>query len=391
MSWSNVAIDEIFEVARGGSPRPIQKFLTDDADGINWVMISDASLSNKYITKTKQRIIPEGRKKSREVKTGDFLLTNSMSFGRPYIMKTSGCIHDGWLLLRPRSEQVHQDFFYHLLGSSEIYARFAARAPGSTVKNLNSEIVRETLVPLPPLEEQKRIAAILDQADSLRRLRQRAIDRLNTLGQAIFYEMFGDPIANQKGWPSKSLEELCDSINDCPHSTPTWTDKGVTCLRTSNITIGSWAWSDKRYVSEEAYHERSKRGYLKEGDIVLSREGTVGIAAIVPHEARWCMGQRLVQVRPSSSVMNSECLLRLLLYVLAPDRINHVMVGSTSRHLNVKELRKLRLIVPPLYLQNVFSERMKAISAFSSEYSTALMSSTCLISSLQHRAFRGEL
>jgi type I restriction enzyme S subunit len=190
MSWPNVAIDEIFEVARGGSPRPIQKFLTDDPNGINWIMISDASLSNKYITKTKQRIIPEGGKKSRDVKPGDFLLTNSMSFGRPYIMRTTGCIHDGWLLLRPRNEKVDQDFFYHLLGSSEVYARLAARAPGSTVKNLNSDIVRETLVPLPPIQAQKQFSRRVEDVEKQRESQIKSLAQVKLLFSSLQHRAF---------------------------------------------------------------------------------------------------------------------------------------------------------------------------------------------------------
>src|SRR5690349_8394425 len=99
--WPLVALGDVFEIGRGGSPRPIDAFLTGDPEGVNWIMISDASEGSKYITQTKKRIRPEGAKRSRTVKPGDFLLTNSMSFGRPYIMRTSGCIHDGWLVLSP--------------------------------------------------------------------------------------------------------------------------------------------------------------------------------------------------------------------------------------------------------------------------------------------------
>jgi type I restriction enzyme S subunit len=122
--WPKIRLDKIFEIARGGSPRPIDKFITDDPDGINWVMIRDATDSTKFISKTKKRISANGVSKSRIVKPGDFLLTNSMSFGRPYIMATTGCIHDGWLVLSPKINNVDQDYFYHLLGSNAVYAEF---------------------------------------------------------------------------------------------------------------------------------------------------------------------------------------------------------------------------------------------------------------------------
>jgi type I restriction enzyme S subunit len=131
VSWATAALGEIFEVARGGSPRPIEDYLTDDPDGLNWVLIGDATASEKTITETKKRIRKEGLSKTRAVKPGDFILSNSMSFGRPYIMGINGCIHDGWLLLRPRSDEIYPDYFYHLLGSSEVYQLFASRAAGA--------------------------------------------------------------------------------------------------------------------------------------------------------------------------------------------------------------------------------------------------------------------
>lgn len=187
--WPRVALGEIFTVARGGSPRPIDAFLTDDPTGVNWIMIGDAVEGSKYITGTKKRIRADGVSRSRQVKAGDFLLTNSMSFGRPYILATSGCIHDGWLVLSPRSSEVDQDYFYHLLGSSFVYAEFERLAAGAVVKNLNSELVRGVKVPLPPFAEQRRIAGVLDKADVIRRKSVEAIALADELLRSAFLEL----------------------------------------------------------------------------------------------------------------------------------------------------------------------------------------------------------
>lgn len=108
MNLPRAELGEIFEIARGGSPRPIDAYVTDDLEGVNWISISDASDSSKYITSTKRRIKQSGVSKSRLVYPGDLLLTNSMSFGRPYIMGTSGCIHDGWLVLSDKHQRTDQ-------------------------------------------------------------------------------------------------------------------------------------------------------------------------------------------------------------------------------------------------------------------------------------------
>lgn len=161
MGWHMASLEELFDIARGGSPRPIDDYITENPDGINWIMIGDTVEGGKYITTTKKRIRPEGARRSREVKSGDFLLTNSMSFGRPYIMRTTGCIHDGWLVLSPRREETEPNYFYALLGSQAVYAEFVRRAPGATVKNLNIDLVRGVMVPVPPLSVQKTFARLV--------------------------------------------------------------------------------------------------------------------------------------------------------------------------------------------------------------------------------------
>jgi type I restriction enzyme S subunit len=160
--WQTKRLGEICEIERGGSPRPIQNFITTDPKGINWIKIGDATASGKYIYKTEEKIKPEGVKRSRMVYEGDFILSNSMSFGRPYIMKTTGCIHDGWLVLH--QPKVDPDYLYHVLGSDLVFSQFDRLAAGSTVRNLNIGLAKSVEIPYPPLSEQQRIVSILDEA-----------------------------------------------------------------------------------------------------------------------------------------------------------------------------------------------------------------------------------
>ena len=156
-SWVWCELGSVNEIARGGSPRPIKNYLTDAANGINWIKIGDTKKDGKYIDSVKEKIIPEGVKKSRMVHKGDFLLTNSMSFGRPYILNVDGCIHDGWLVISPLGKVYTSDFLYYLLSSSFAFEQFTNIASGGVVTNLNSDKVANTKFPLPPYEEQKRI------------------------------------------------------------------------------------------------------------------------------------------------------------------------------------------------------------------------------------------
>ena len=157
-SWRYERLGNICFITRGSSPRPIKNFLTEEDDGLNWIKIGDTERGGKYIFSTKEKIRPEGIAKTRYVHSGDFLLTNSMSFGHPYILKTNGCIHDGWLVIENVEAVFCQDYLYYMLSSSIIYDSLNMLATGSTVKNLKSDSVKSLMVPIPPRRDQERIA-----------------------------------------------------------------------------------------------------------------------------------------------------------------------------------------------------------------------------------------
>jgi len=162
-SWEWIKLGNVCTIARGGSPRPIKEYITTAEDGVNWIKIGDTEKNGKYICATAEKIKPSGVSKSRMVHAGDFLLTNSMSFGRPYILKVDGCIHDGWLVISQSTEIFDQDYLYWLLSSNYAYMQFCGKVSGAVVKNLNSDKVANSVFPLPPLAEQKRIVAKLEE------------------------------------------------------------------------------------------------------------------------------------------------------------------------------------------------------------------------------------
>lgn len=166
-SWEWIKLGSVCTIARGGSPRPIKDYITDSSEGVNWIKIGDTEKNGKYISTTAEKIKPSGVSKSRMVHAGDFLLTNSMSFGRPYILKTDGCIHDGWLVISQSTEVFDQDYLYWLLSSGYAYSQFCGKVSGAVVKNLNSDKVANSVFPLPPLKEQKRIVTKLEELLSL--------------------------------------------------------------------------------------------------------------------------------------------------------------------------------------------------------------------------------
>ncbi|WP_159797202.1 restriction endonuclease subunit S, partial [Streptococcus halichoeri] len=162
-SWEWVRFSFLVNIVRGGSPRPIKDYLTTEADGINWIKIADTEKGGKYINKVKEKIKPSGLSKTRFVRQGTFLLTNSMSFGRPYILNVDGAIHDGWLAISNYEQSLDKDFLFYLLSSNVTYSQFLRLISGAVVKNLNSDKVSSIFIPLPPLAEQKRIVAKISQ------------------------------------------------------------------------------------------------------------------------------------------------------------------------------------------------------------------------------------
>ena len=189
-AWEQRRFSELVLIERGGSPRPIEAYITESPDGLNWIKIGDAPAQGKYITKTAEKIRPEGLSKTRVVQPGDLILSNSMSFGRPYIMSISGCIHDGWLLIRNTKEIFDLTFLCQLLGSGQMLEQYSTLAAGSTVNNLNKELVGSAIVKYPTMDEQRRIGAFLERLDDLITLHQRKLERLQNIKKACLEKMF---------------------------------------------------------------------------------------------------------------------------------------------------------------------------------------------------------
>ena len=164
--WTQKKLGEDATILRGGSPRPIEDYITDSQNGLNWIKIGDVKPEDKYLRKTAEKIKKEGLSKTRQVKKGDLILSNSMSFGRPYILDIDGCIHDGWLVIQDYQEAYDMQFLYYILCSDAIMNQYVSMAAGSSVQNLNKEKVANVLLYVPTsLQEQSAIASVLSSMD----------------------------------------------------------------------------------------------------------------------------------------------------------------------------------------------------------------------------------
>ena len=210
-SWEQRKFSELVQIERGGSPRPIDDFITDAPNGLNWVKIGDAPTQGNYITKTAEKIRPEGLSKTREVHPGDLILSNSMSFGKPYIMGIDGCIHDGWLLIRNTYGVFDLTFLCHLLGTPQMLSQYRSLAAGSTVNNLNKELVGNTVVTIPSIAEQRVLGDYLEQLDNLITLHQRKCALLFSSFQALISMMF---TTSTFSWEQRKLSEITDKVTE---------------------------------------------------------------------------------------------------------------------------------------------------------------------------------
>ena len=191
--WVDRTLDQVCIVERGSSPRPIKEYFTTEPEGVNWIKIGDTEEGGKYVHSTAQKITPKGAEQSRFVKEGDFILTNSMSYGRPYIMKTSGYIHDGWFVLR-LNMAIDTDYFYYLLSSPVVQLQFATLASGSVVKNISGDLVKKAVLPIPPLENQRiiveKLLALEQETQRLARLYEQKLAALAELKKSLLHQAF---------------------------------------------------------------------------------------------------------------------------------------------------------------------------------------------------------
>lgn len=188
--WEDIKLGDKLIIHRGASPRPIEKYLTYDKNGLNWIKIGDVSPKTNVITKTQQKIIPEGLTKTRQVFVGDLILSNSMSFGRPYIMGINGCIHDGWLLIRDYDKNFNLKYLCYLLSSTNVLNQYKKLSAGSTVKNLNSELVKSVKIEVPCIKEQQKIADFLSSFDEKISTERETLEHLKQLKKGLLQQMF---------------------------------------------------------------------------------------------------------------------------------------------------------------------------------------------------------
>lgn len=241
--WEVKKLGENASIYRGGSPRPIEAYITNSPEGVNWLKIGDVSPTDKYFTHCAEKITPLGTACSRQVHKGDFILSNSMSFGRPYILKIDGCIHDGWLVIQDYTTSFNMEYLYYVLSSDTIKAQYVSMAAGSSVQNLNKDKVACVQIATPPtLAEQEKIANALSKIDQLINDLGALIEKKKVIKQGTMQDLLTAK-RRLKGftgeWKSVKLGELLEYKQPTKYlvSSKEYTTQGVPVLTAGKTFI----------------------------------------------------------------------------------------------------------------------------------------------------------
>jgi type I restriction enzyme S subunit len=329
------------------------------------------------------------------VQAGDMIVSCSGTLGRVAIVPPSvhpGVINQALLRIRPRLEAVFPPFFKMLLETPTIHSQLFGSAGGSAIKNVRPLAeIRKMRFPLPPLAEQKRIAEILDCAESLRRQRRAALTLLDELTQAIFLEMFGDPVSNPKKLPTKPLEQLCRRITDGTHQSPKWAETGHPFLFVTNITSGEIDFGTKKFISDETHLELTSRCPVELGDVLYSTVGSYGVPAVVRDGRKFAFQRHIAHIKPNSKVLDPTFLCAMLASYPLKRQADQVARGVAQKTVNLADIKKFTVFDITMDLQTQFTKLVGIANDLRVKTHASVKELDALFASLQNRAFRGEL
>lgn len=299
----------------------------------------------------------------------------------------------GYCVLRPNVESLYSGYLFHWVKTRTFVDEMVKHATGANYPAISDRVIKSSLVPLPPLKEQKRIAAILDKADAILRKREQAIQLADQFLRAVFLDMFGDPVKNSKGWEVREISEICSEIVDCVNRTAPTVDRDTPykMIRTTNVRNNRLGLVGLKCVEKDVYEKWVRRLKPSQGDIIFTREAPAGEAAIIDTDEKIFLGQRMMHYRPNNNLITSEFLLFEMMSSRVQRQIDKMHAGSTVTHLSVPECKKFQLRVPPLHQQQIFSKIYSCTLSALDNQSTYRKNSQYLFDSISQKAFAGEL
>ena len=345
-AWEQRKFSDLVLIERGGSPRPIDDFITDAPDGLNWVKIGDAPQQGRYITHTAEKIRPEGLSKTRQVQPGDLILSNSMSFGKPYIMGINGCIHDGWLLIRDTQGRFDLKFLCHMLGTDRMLDQYRMFAAGSTVNNLNKELVGNTMVSLPSVDEQRAIGEYLEYLDTLITLHQREESCAASFSASCFGTL------KAFFWEQRKLLDCILKITDFRGRTPKklgmdWSESGYLALSALNVKDGYIDFDQDVHYGDQALYDKWMAGNeLHQGQVLFTTEAPMGNVAQIPDNRRYILSQRTIAFDVVPKIITENFLATILRTPAVFATLTALSSGGTAKGVSQKSLATVDITIP---------------------------------------------
>ena len=287
----------------------------------------------------------------------DILISVRAPIGAINIADCECCIGRGLAAIRVSSNISYRYIYRFLFASRD---KLISQGTGSTFKSIGRSILSSLPIPIPPLSEQQRIVAELDLLTGIIDKQNAQLKELDTLAQSIFYDMFGDPIENPKGWEVKKFEELCVLITDGEHATPRRTSSGIYLLSARNVHNHHLVLDDVDYIDEDEYLRISKRIIPEEGDILISCSGSVGRVCIAPN-IKFQMVRSVALLRMDRDFLNPVFFEYLVCSDYVQQQINDSKVQVAQANLFQGKIKALKGILPPLALQQSFADQIQSI------------------------------
>jgi type I restriction enzyme S subunit len=291
----------------------------------------------------------------------------------------------------PDNDKINNEYLYCFLKT--LKDKILQKAYGGGQPNISPKDIESLRIPLPPLDDQIRIADVLTRTEKLIAKRKESISALDEFLKSTFLEMFGDPVRNEKGWKTYSGNDYSDLLTVGVVIRPAsyYTDKGIIALRSLNIKPNRIDLNNLVYFSEESSNGVLSKSILREGDVVIVRTGVTGTAAVVPKELDGVNCIDLIIVRPKKDMLNPYYLAFLLNSDRGKRLVTSKEVGGIQKHFNIGAIKDISFPFPPVALQNKFADIVAKVEAMKVKYNESLVEMEKLYGGLSQRAFRGEL
>ncbi|MEQ1587551.1 MAG: restriction endonuclease subunit S [Cyclobacteriaceae bacterium] len=298
-------------------------------------------------------------------------------------------INEHVFLLRVSKDKAFNGYVFHFLkspiGQIEIQKDFR----GATVGGISRRFIDLIKLPFPPIKDQVRIANILSKAEVLISQRKESLRLLDELLKSTFLEMFGTP-TNPK-YETEVLDNLSLKITDGTHQSPKFTESGIPFILVSNIVDNEIVYDTSKFITEEEYNELIKRTPIEIGDILYTTVGSYGNAALVKSTKKFCFQRHIGYIKPDKAKINNTYLFGAMKSSFVRTQVDKAVKGVAQLTLNLSELKKIKIPVPPIKLQTQFAHIVEKTEALKAHYQTSLQELENLYGSLSQQAFKGEL